>query len=142
LVYFTGIQIKELNEEYCTTTAKYSWLNQNPFRSMYFAVMQMAAELSTGILCSGNIYERKPAVSMLVVKTEGVYFKKAIGKVSFTCRDGAVIADIVEKAVSTAESQDVKCYSVATNEVGEVVAEFWITWSFKARGKKQDVRVM
>jgi hypothetical protein len=80
LVYFTGIQIKELNEEYCTTTAKYSWLNQNPFRSMYFAVMQMAAELSTGILCSGNIYERKPAVSMLVVKTEGVYLKKPLVK--------------------------------------------------------------
>src|SRR5215213_1155443 len=77
LVYFTGIRIISLTEDACTTTARYSWLNQNPFRSMYFAVMQMAAELSTGVLCMGSIYRQHPAVSMLVVKTEGIYHKKA-----------------------------------------------------------------
>jgi hypothetical protein len=137
LVYFTGIRIKQLNETSCTTTARYSWLNQNPFHSLYFAVMQMAAELSTGVLCMGNIYNQTPAVSMLVVKTEGVYHKKATGKIRFTCNDGNVIADAVQQAKANAGGYPVRCYSVAVNEAGEIVAEFWITWSLKIRGTKQ-----
>ncbi|MCE3281473.1 MAG: hypothetical protein K0Q66_210 [Chitinophagaceae bacterium] len=133
LVYFTGIRIAALSEESCTTTVKYSWLNQNPFRSLYFAVMQMAAELSTGTLCMGNIYGQKPSPSMLVVKTEGVYHKKAIGKVSFTCDDGNAITAAVQQARHSAEGVPIRCYSVARNEAGEVVAEFWITWSFKTK---------
>jgi hypothetical protein len=133
LVYFTGIKIKELTETSCTTTAKHGWLNQNPFHSMYFAVMQMAAELSTGVLCMANIYEQKPAVSMLVVKTEGVYHKKVTGRARFTCNDGSMIRDTIEKTKATGEGYPVRCHSVAFNEAGEIVAEFWITWSLKAR---------
>lgn len=136
LVYFTGIRIKMLSEDSCTTAVKYGWLNQNPFRSMYFAVMQMAAELSTGVLCMGNIYGQQPALSMLVVKTEGVYHRKALGTIRFTCNDGRAIKETIGKAKTTGEGQPVTCYSVATNETGEVVAEFWITWSLKVRGKK------
>jgi len=133
LVYFTGIRIVALSEQSCTTTASYKWLNQNPFRSMYFAVMQMAAELSTGVLSMANIFEQHPAVSMLVVKTEGVYHKKAIGKVSFTCNDGKMVSEVIEQTKKTGERCSVKCYSVATNAEGETIAEFWITWSFKRR---------
>jgi hypothetical protein len=134
LVYFTGIKVVDLNPASCTTIAKYGWLNQNPFRSMYFAVMQMAAELSTGVLCMANIYEQQPAISMLVVKTEGVYHKKAIGIIRFTCSDGPVISETVDKAKNSDEGHPVVCYSVATNEAGEIVAEFRITWSMKAKG--------
>jgi hypothetical protein len=133
LVYFTGIRIRSITEATCITTARHGWLNQNPFRSMYFAVMNMAAELSTGVLCMANIYEQQPAISMLVVKTEGAYYKKAVGKISFTCNDGASIAETVGKAKAGGEGQPVRCHSVATNEAGEVVAEFWITWSFRSR---------
>jgi hypothetical protein len=136
LVYFTGIRISSLDDRSCTTTARYSWLNQNPFRSMYFAVMQMAAELSTGVLCMGNTYRQQPAVSMLVVKTEGVYHKKATGKVRFTCNDATLINEATHNTITTGEGVPVRCYSVATNEAGEVIAEFWITWSLKVkRGK-------
>jgi hypothetical protein len=133
LVYFTGIRISSLDEQSCTTTAKYSWLNQNPFRSMYFAVMQMAAELSTGVLCMGNTYQQVPAVSMLVVKTEGMYHKKATGKVNFTCSDGNLVNEATLQTTRTGEGVPIRCYSVATNEAGEVIAEFWITWSLKAK---------
>ncbi len=100
---------------------------------MYFAVMNMAAELSTGVLCMGNIVGQEPAISMLVVKTESVYHKKAVGKISFTCKDGKTIAKAVEQTRETGESYQLRCYSVATNQSGEVVGEFWITWSLKAK---------
>ena len=40
----------------------------------------MAAEMSTGILCMGNIYKRNPAVSMLVLNKEAYFIKKQQAK--------------------------------------------------------------
>jgi hypothetical protein len=45
-----------------------------------FACLAMAAEMSTGVLAMAHVYKRKPAISMLVVKMEAEYFKKATGK--------------------------------------------------------------
>lgn len=133
LVYFTGIRVESLDENACTTRVRYGWLTQNPFRSLYFAVMQMAAELSTGVLCQGHIHGSKPSISMLVLKTEGVYHKKATGLVRFTCEDGPAIAAAVQQAKQSNEGVPVRCFSVGKNEAGEVVAECWITWSFRKR---------
>lgn len=137
MVWIAGIKLINLSTETCVTAVKYGWINQNPFRSMYFAVMQMAAELSTGALCMAHIYQSDPPVSMLVVKTEGVYHKKAVGKIRFTCNDGDLIATTIKTMLSTAEAQQVRCYSVALNELGENVAEFWITWSLKGRASRR-----
>jgi hypothetical protein len=114
-------------------TVKHKWLNQNPFRSMYFAVQSMAAEMSTGLLAFGQLYQRNPPVSMLVVGMEAKFHKKAVGKISFYCEDGLAIANAVEAATQTGQGQTIQCYSIGKNEAGETVSEFWFTWSFKAK---------
>ena len=48
--YFCGIKVKSITEEKSMVTVKHRWINQNPFKSMFWAVQGMAAELSTGIL--------------------------------------------------------------------------------------------
>jgi hypothetical protein len=93
----------------------------------------MAAELSTGVLAFGNIYNRKPPVSMLVSKVEGEFFKKAIGKIVFTCNDGTIIAKAIEQSIATGEGVVVNCTSTGVNEQGEIVASFTFTWSFKSK---------
>lgn len=133
MVWLAGIKVVELTTESCTTQVRHKWINQNPFGSMYFAVMQMAAELSTGALCMAHIYEKEPAVSMLVVKTEGVYHKKVIGKIRFTCNDGQTITRQLAAMHASGLPQTVRCRSTAVNEAGETVGEFGITWSFKER---------
>ncbi len=130
---FAGLRVKALNEKHSIVTVKYKWFNQNPFKSMYFAVQSMAAEMSTGLLASGQVYKRNPAVSMLVVGLEAKFVKKAVDTISFTCADGEAINEVVESSIATGEGKTIKCYSVGTNLAGEVVSEFWITWSFKAR---------
>src|SRR3982750_1079355 len=75
--FLAGVRIKDINEHACSVTVPYKWLSQNPFRSTYFACLAMAAEMSTGALAMAHLYKRKPAVSMLVVKMEAEYFKKA-----------------------------------------------------------------
>jgi hypothetical protein len=131
--YFTGVRVKEVDEKKCVTTVPYKWFSKNPFRSTYFASLAMAAEMSTGALSMAHLYKRKPSVSMLLVKLEAEYFKKATGKTSFTCDDGELISKTIEDSVATGEARAVRARSTGRNEEGEIVAEFFITWSFKAR---------
>jgi len=131
--YIAGVKIESVTSETATVSVKKKWLNQNPFRSIYFAVLSMAAEMSTGILCMGALYKRSPRVSMLITKIEGSFIKKAIGKVVFRCNDGLLANDAVEEAIATGEGTTVVCHSRGVNEQGELVAEFYCTWSFKAR---------
>jgi hypothetical protein len=131
--YFSGVRIKSIDENKCEVTVPFKWFSQNPFRSTYFACLSMAAEMSTGALALGHLYKRKPAVSMLVVKTEGEYFKKAVDKTTFVCEAGDEINKIIEEAVVSGEPRTVKVKSIGKNNAGELVAEFYITWSFKAK---------
>ena len=89
--------------------------------------------MSTGALSMGYLYKRKPRVSMLVIRTEGEYFKKATDKTTFTCEDGALIRQAIEGAFRSGEPVTVIATSVGKNEAGELVAQFRITWSFKAK---------
>ena len=134
--FFAGLHIISLNEQQAVIAVKYKWFNQNPFRSMYFAIQSMAAEMSTGLLGFGQIYQRNPGVSMLVVGLEAKFIKKITGTVLFTCSDGEAVRGAIETSITSGEGVTVKCRSVGTNEAGEAVAEFFITWSFKAKRKK------
>lgn len=128
-----GLQLKKLEVSEAVVSVRHKWLNQNPFGSLYFAVLSMAAEATTGILCMGALYKRDPKVSMLIVKNEGQYFKKATGEIFFTCSDGNKIWQSVEQAVQTREATTITCNSKGINEAGELVAEFNFVWSFKAK---------
>jgi hypothetical protein len=131
--FFSGVRIRAIGENFCVVTVPYKWLTKNPFRSTYFACLSMAAEMSTGALCLVHLYRRNPPVSMLVVKVESEYFKKAIGRTTFTCEDGIVIRDTIERAVNTGEAQTVRAKSIGKNEEDAIVAEFFVTWSFKVK---------
>lgn len=131
--FFSGIKIREINEEKCTTSVPYKWLTQNPFKSTYFASLAMAAEMSTGVLALCNVYKRKPPVSMLVTKMEANYFKKATGPIFFTCEQGVEMASVIEESVESGESKSIVAKSVGKNIAGDIVAAFLFTWSFKSK---------
>lgn len=135
--FFAGVRIREMDARHCRVSVPYRWFSQNPFRSTYFACLAMAAEMSTGSLAMAYLYKRKPAVSMLVVSIYGEYFKKATGRTEFTCEDGELFNKIIEEAIATGEPGMIKAKSTGKNKNGEVVAEFFITWSFKVRSKQE-----
>jgi len=131
--YFTGVRVKDVTDKKCVTTVPYKWFSKNPFRSTYFASLAMAAEMSTGALALAHLYKRKPSVSMLLVKLEAEYFKKATDRSTFECNDGELFQKAIEESIATGEAKTVTAKSTGINKAGEIVAEFFITWSFKAR---------
>lgn len=131
--FFCGVRVKYINPQEAAVSVPYKWLSQNPFKSTYFACLAMAAEMSTGLLAMMSTYKSKPPVSMLVVGLEAVYHKKATGLTVFTCVDGTAISNAVKEAISSGEGRSIKARSIGRNRQGELVAEFFITWSFKAK---------
>lgn len=111
----------------------FKWFTQNPFRSTYFACLSMAAEMSTGALAMLHLHGRKPPVSMLVVKVESEYYKKAIGRTTFICEDGLLLKQAIDDAARTGEPFTVRAAATGINERNEQVAMFYVTWSFKQR---------
>ncbi|MCZ2472550.1 DUF4442 domain-containing protein [Aquirufa ecclesiirivi] len=133
--FWAGLNIHHFDDKSCVVRVKKSWFNQNPFNSMYFAVEAMAAEMSCGMLAFSQVYERKPAISMLVEKMEASFVKKASGTILFTCEDGEAILNTIQEAIESGEGTKMICKSTARNEEGIIVAEFLLTWSFKVKSK-------
>jgi hypothetical protein len=134
--YFAGVRVREIDAGRSVVSVPFKWYTQNPFRSTYFACLAMAAELSTGALAMAQVYKRDPAVSMLVVGLKAEYFKKATGRTWFTCESGNEFRDRIEESLATGEPVSVTARSTGRNAAGETIAVFDITWSFKARKKK------
>jgi hypothetical protein len=133
---FSGVKLKSANPSRTEITIPYKWFTRNPFRSTYFACLSMAAEMSTGILALSCVHNRRPSISPLVVAVEGKFFKKATGITSFICEQGNEIRNVVEEAASSGNSQSIRVLSSGYNERNELVAEFYITWSFKRRERQ------
>jgi Domain of unknown function (DUF4442) len=131
--YFCGVRATYLDSAKCMVTVRHRWINQNPFKSMFWAVQGMAAEFSTGALMMIKIQESSKSISMLVVKNESTFSKKATGLITFVCNDGNLIDEAINKAIETGEGQTLWMTSVGTNEEGQEVSTFKFQWSIKLK---------
>ena len=131
--YWCGVRVKHITAEECIVGVKHRWINQNPFRSIYFAVQAMAAELSTGALVIQSIKSSRRNISMLVASNKSIFTKKATGKITFTCNDGHKIEQAIQQAVTTGEGQTFWMKSVGTDESGDKVSEFDFEWTIKLK---------
>lgn len=128
---FWRLRIRHIDEESCQVTIPYSWRTQNPFRSIYFAALAGAAELSTGALCQLSLAGRGQ-FSMLVIDFRAEFFKKANQKITFSCSQGSELKLLIEK-MNPGDSDSLTMISTGTNPSGELVAKFSVTWSFKRK---------
>ena len=131
--FFSGVRVQYVDEEKCVVTVPYKWFSTNPFRSTYFACLSMAAEMSTGVLAMAHTYQSDPPVSMLVLKVDGNFVKKAVGLTSFSCEEGSRISQMIREAKASGKSTNITVRSVGTDKEGSIVADFYITWGFKVK---------
>jgi len=128
---FWSLKVKSLSMEKCEVTVPYKWRTQNPFKSIYFAAMAGAAELSTGALCQLS-QAGKGKYSMLVVDFRAEYYKKANQKITFECNQGLELFGLID-SLKVGESDKLTMVSTGSNEAGDEVAKFFVTWSFKRK---------
>ena len=132
MAYLAGLRLREITPERAIVTVPFKYLTKNPFRSIYFACLSMAAEMASGMLAM--MYTQGAGrVSMLVVGLEAEFTKKAVGLIAFTSSDGLHIAQAIADSRATGEGRTVVATSTGVDESGAVVATFRITWSFRAK---------
>lgn len=133
LAFFVGLRLKSLSLDRCNVVVGYKWLNKNPFGSIFWAVLGIAAEMASGAIVMAHIYGHKPSIAMLVVGCSAVFHKKAVGEVTFSCADGKAIAQAIERSIATASAQQIHCTSEGVDANGNLVAVFTFVWSVKPR---------
>lgn len=131
--YLCGVRVKDLVDTKCIVSVKYRWINQNPFKSMFWAVQGMAAEFSTGALMTSKIQSTGKRISMLVTSNHARFTKKAIGRIQFTCNDGHLIDDVLTRAIESGEGQTIELKSIGIDEQGDEVSSFVFEWSVKLK---------
>ena len=130
--WLTGVRISSISDTKCEVKVRFKWINQNPYRSMFWAVQGMAAELTTGMLLTKSIQESNTNISMLLVGNKSNFYKKAVGKIKFICDQGETakeLIDLTKKNITHKAWLKAKGY----DETGDMVSEFDFEWSCKKR---------
>ncbi len=131
--FWCGVRVDSVLEHQCTVKVKHSRFNQNPFKSIYFAVQEMAGELATGVLIKMQIEKTGRKISMLVSQNNSSYFKKAKGVILFTCTADPILEEVVAQAILTSEGQSFWMKSIGVDEEGDQVCELNFLWSIKLK---------
>lgn len=130
--WLTGVRILSISDTKCEVKVRFKWINQNPYRSMFWAVQGMAAELTTGMLLTKSIQESNTNISMLLVANKSNFYKKAVGKIKFICDQGETakeLIDLTKKNITHKAWLKAKGF----DETGDMVSEFDFEWSCKKR---------
>jgi len=127
--FATGMRVEMLDENSCKVVLKDRFWIHNPFGSVFWAVMGMAAEMSTGALvyswCSGN------NIKFILTSVEGKFLKKVRGKSSYFCSSGQAVRSSLEALENPGDTNTVLLPVIAQDQAGQTVAEFQFTWSLK-----------
>ena len=130
--WLTGVRLTLIDESKCEVKVRFKWINQNPYRSMFWAVQAMAAELTTGMLLTKSIKDSNSDISMLLVSNKSSFYKKAVGKITFVCDEGEIAKQLINSTIKNTTSKawfKAKGY----DEAGDQVSEFDFEWSCKKR---------
>ena len=100
---------------------------------MFWAVQGMAAELATGALIIMKIKQLNQKISMLVIKNEAQFTKKAKGRITFRCTQGLDIDKVLQTTIESGAGQTITLTAEGRDEVGDIVATFNFLWSLKQK---------
>ena len=131
--FFTGVRVRNIDEKQCTVRVRLNFMNKNPFRSMFWAVQGMAAELSTGALIMHALHGSNTKASMLVIENKATFSKKAVGRINFSCSQGEAVLNAIHAAKEANAPQKLWLHANGYDEAGEEVSSFSFLWTIKVK---------
>jgi hypothetical protein len=131
--YFTGVRVRSIDEKQCTVRVRLNFMNKNPFRSMFWAVQGMAAELSTGALIMHALHGSNTKASVLVIENKATFSKKAVGRIRFSCNQGEAVLRAIHTAKEANAPQQLWLHANGLDETGEEVSSFSFLWTIKVK---------
>ena len=127
--WWTGVRVVKITSGCCEVKVRLQWINKNPFKSMFWAIQGMAAELSTGVLLMKEAKDLGIKISMLVINNKASFTKKATGKLVYSCRPNNSIRSTFQNLLKTKNPQKLWLQSDGTDEKGDTVSTFDFEWT-------------
>ena len=128
-VWWCGIRVTKIENSFCEVKVVHRWINQNPFKSMFWAVQGMAAELTTGVLIMQAIKNSNRKISMLVLNNRANFSKKAKGKILFECNENQILSKAMNQLLETQVPQTIWLTSKGVDQNGDIVSTFKFEWT-------------
>ena len=128
--WFAGLQMDEIDDKICTTSLPGGWRTQNPFKTMYWAVQGMGAELATGAVPFAISRSMSEKLRMFVVGTNAKFIKRAKGRITFTCDEVMKTREAIEESMKSGKPVEVDLISIGRDKTGEIVSEWIFKWNF------------
>ena len=125
----SGMVIESLDENGCKVVLKDRFWIRNPFGSVFWAVMGMAAELSTGALVYA--YVSGTNTKYILTGVRGEFLKKVRGKSFYFCGSGQVVQQYLDSLNQPGETLTISLPVTAHDQAGQKVAEFEFYWQLK-----------
>lgn len=136
LLWLVQPKIVELSPDRCVVRIPLNWITRrHDIRAMYLGTLCMGADVAAGLIAFHLVAEKKARVNFIFKDIKGEFLKRAEGAVVFTNDDGAIVQDLVRRALESGERQEATVRVVATvPEKGpEPVAKFELTLSVKKK---------
>ncbi|MGH9459305.1 MAG: DUF4442 domain-containing protein [Thermoanaerobaculia bacterium] len=112
---------------------------RNHQRAMYIGALVIGADVASGLAAMRAIERSGGGVSLIFTDIHGEFFKRAEADVLFTCEEGAAIRELVGRAVSTGEREEMPVHVTVTvpSRLGdEPVARFTLTLSLRRKERR------
>jgi uncharacterized protein DUF4442 len=137
LLYLVRPAIVELNDHRCEVVIPLNWrTRRRDIHAMYLGVLVMGADVAGGLIAFNLITRSKQHVSFLFKDLQAEFLKRAEDDVHFACEQGDAIRDLMQRAMTSGEREEITVRVTATvpTKLGdEPVARFALTLSLRKR---------
>jgi len=142
MIGYTRPVVEALDAEHCVVRIPLCRRTKNHVRSMYFGALAVGADVTGGMMAMYWTRQRKSGVVGVFKDLHADFLARPDGDVVFTCDEGRVIGELVDRAVASGERVElpihVSARALAKGEQREV-ARFTMMLSIKnSTGKRRE----
>lgn len=132
LLFLTSPKVIRLDDKTCEVLIPLRKIVKNHIGSMYFGALAIGADTCVGYLAFAKIKNSQKNIQLVFKDFKANFIKRSEADTYFICDEGSLIAETIEKALSTGErvNQTIKARAEAK---GERVADFELTLSLKLK---------
>jgi len=134
LLWLVGPKVLEVNERRCEVVIPLNWKTKNHLRSMYFGALCIGADVAGGLIAFHLMQQKKARVAFVFKDIQASFLKRPEDDVHFSCEDGALITELMERTLASGEREEATVHVTARvpKKLGdEPVATFALTLSLK-----------
>jgi hypothetical protein len=137
LLWLISPKILELSADRCVVRVPLNWrTRRRDIRAMYLGTLCMGADVAAGLIAFSLVRQRGERIAFIFKDMRAEFLKRAEGDVVFTNADGAIVQDLLKRALESGEREEATVRVTATvpDVLGdEPVARFELTLSIRKR---------